>query len=264
MGNPREKRDGLRRPRILPEVWHEVLALVYPGMALLDRSAPCGRGFLPGYEVQYAWHRPGAVLTDCGLGVEATHSFDDAWTDPDVLMVGGGAKPTLDLLGDSAAIAFLADRGSRARWVCSVCTGSLLLGAAGLLRGYRASVLGRAGRRQFGAGSATTASASIAIASLVTASRRVSTSYRCGRALVRREHGATDRVDHGYAPQPPYRTGRPDLRMRRPSPRRRRCNRRDWRIRIGQNLTLPAFHLSRSQDADRLGLRLPSPGADRR
>ena len=46
----------------------------------------------------------------------------------------------LDLLGDAVAIAFLADRGSRARWVCSVCTGSLLLGAAGLLRGYRASV----------------------------------------------------------------------------------------------------------------------------
>ena len=36
----------------------------------------------------------------------ATNSFEDAWTDPDVLFVGGGAKPTLDLLGDSAAIAF--------------------------------------------------------------------------------------------------------------------------------------------------------------
>ena len=68
------------------------------------------------------------------------HGFEDAWTDPNVLFVGGGAKPTLDLLGDSAVLAFLADRGSRARWVCSVCTGSLLLGAAGLLRGYRAAV----------------------------------------------------------------------------------------------------------------------------
>ena len=85
--------------------------------------------------------------------MQATNSFDDAWTDPDVLIVGGGAKPTLDLLGDSAAIAFLADRGSRARWVCSVCTGSLLLGAAGLLRGYRASVHwgAREALNQFGA-----------------------------------------------------------------------------------------------------------------
>ena len=99
------------------------------------------------------WHRSGTVLTDCGLGVQATHSFADAWTDPDVLFVGGGAKPTLDLMGDSAAIAFLADRGSRARWVCSVCTGALLLGAAGLLRGYRAAVHwgARDALNQFGA-----------------------------------------------------------------------------------------------------------------
>ena len=117
----------------------KVLALIYPGMTLLDLVGPLQAwSFLPGYEVQYAWHRSGPVSTDCGLSVQATNSFEDAWTDPDVLFVGGGAKPTLDLLSDSATIAFLADRGSRARWVCSVCTGSLLLGAAGL---YEAIVL---------------------------------------------------------------------------------------------------------------------------
>ncbi len=157
----------------------KVLALVYPGMTLLDLVGPLQAwSFLPGYEVQYVWHRPGTVLTDCGLGVQATHSFEDAWTDPDVLFVGGGAKPTLDLLGDSAAIAFLADRGSRARWVCSVCTGSLLLGAAGLLRGYRAAVHwgAREALSQFGAELSTNASASTAIGSPAAASQRVSTS----------------------------------------------------------------------------------------
>jgi len=193
----------------------KVLALVYPGMTLLDLVGPVQAwSFLPGYEVQYAWHRPGAVLTDCGLGVEATHSFDDAWTDPDVLMVGGGAKPTLDLLGDTAAIAFLADRGSRARWVCSVCTGSLLLGAAGLLRGYRASVHwgARDALAQFGA--------------------EVSNERVCFDRNRITGAGITAGVDFGiavaghwsgesagrlielimeYAPQPPYGTGRPDL-----------------------------------------------------
>src|SRR4029450_1402065 len=132
----------------------KVLALVYPGMTLLDLVGPVQAwSFLPEYQVQYAWHRTGPVVTDCGLAVQATHGLEDAWTDPGVLVVGGGAKPTMDLLTDSAAIAFLADRGSRARWVCSVCTGSLLLGAAGLLRGYRAAVHwgAREALNQFGA-----------------------------------------------------------------------------------------------------------------
>lgn len=193
----------------------KVLALVYPGMTLLDLVGPVQAwSFLPGYEVQYAWHRSGAVPTDCGLSVQATHSFEDAWTDPDVLLVGGGAKPTLDLLGDSAALAFVADRGSRARWVCSVCTGSLVLGAAGLLRGYRAAVHwgAREALTQFGA---------------EPSSERV-----CMDRNRLTGGGITAGVDFGitvaghwagestgrlielimeYAPQPPYGAGRPDL-----------------------------------------------------
>ena len=55
----------------------KVLALVYPGMTLLDLVGPLQAwSFLPGYEVQYAWHRAGSVPTDCGLSVQATHSFE--------------------------------------------------------------------------------------------------------------------------------------------------------------------------------------------
>jgi len=193
----------------------KVLALVYPGMTLLDLVGPVQAwSFLPGYDVQYVWRRPGAVPTDCGLSVTATHSFEDAWTDPDVLMVGGGAKPTLDLLGDTEALAFLADRGSRARWVCSVCTGSLLLGAAGLLRGYRATAHwgARDALAQFGA--------------------EISNERVCFDRNRITGGGITAGVDFGiavaghwsgestgrlielimeYSPQPPYGTGRPDL-----------------------------------------------------
>jgi cyclohexyl-isocyanide hydratase len=193
----------------------KVLALVYPGMTLLDLVGPLQAwSFLPGYEVQYAWHRSGAVPTDCGLSVQATNSFEDAWTDPDVLFVGGGAKPTLDLLGDSATIAFLADRGSRARWVCSVCTGSLLLGAAGLLRGYRAAVHwgAREALNQFGAepsservcvdrnrltGGGITAGVDFGI---------TVAGYWAGESM-----GRVIELIMEYAPQPPYGTGRPEL-----------------------------------------------------
>jgi cyclohexyl-isocyanide hydratase len=193
----------------------KVLALVYPGMTLLDLVGPMQAwSFLPGYEVRYAWQRSGSVLTDCGLSVEATHTFEHSWADPDVLFVGGGAKPTLDLIGDPSVLAFLADRGSRARWVCSVCTGSLLLGAAGLLRGYRAAVHwgARDVLAQFGA--------------------EVSNERVCIDRNRLTGGGITSGIDFGitvaghwagdnagrlielimeYAPQPPYGTGRPDL-----------------------------------------------------
>jgi len=193
----------------------KVLAMVYPGMTLLDLVGPIQAwSFLPGYEVQFVWHRTGAVPTDCGLSVQATHSFENAWADPDVLMVGGGAKPTLDLLGDSTAIAFLADRGSRARWVCSVCTGSLLLGAAGLLKGYRASVHwgAREALSQFGAepsdervcvdrnrltGGGITAGVDFGI--------KIA-GHWAGEGM-----GRVIELIMEYAPQPPYGTGRPDL-----------------------------------------------------
>jgi len=193
----------------------KVLAMVYPGMTLLDLVGPIQAwSFLPAYEVQYVWHRPGTVLTDCGLGVQATHGFEEAWTEPDVLFIGGGAKPTMDLMSDSAAITFLADRGARARWVCSVCTGSLLLGAAGLLRGYRAA--GHWGAReilsQFGA---EPSSERVCIDRNRLTGGGVTAGVDFGIALAGRWAGDdVARVIEllmEYAPQPPYGSGRPEL-----------------------------------------------------
>ena len=193
----------------------KTLALVYPGMTLLDVVGPLQAwSFLPGYEVQYAWHRPGAVVTDCGLGVVATNSFEDAWTNPDVLLVGGGAKPALDLLNDSAAIAFLADRGSRARWVCSVCTGSLLLGAAGLLQGYRAAVHwgARDALSQFGA---EPSNERVCIDRNRLTGGGITAGVDFGVTVA--GHWAGDSTGRlielimEYAPKPPYGTGHPDL-----------------------------------------------------
>src|SRR5262245_20443553 len=155
----------------------KVLALVYPGMTLLDLVGPLQAwSFMPGYEVQYAWRCSGPVPTDCGLSVQATNTFEDAWTDPDVLIVGGGAKPTLDLLGDSAAIAFLADRVLAG---CAVCARAPC--CLGLLDCREATVLRCTGAREkrwrnSALSPAASASASTAIGSPVVASQRVSIS----------------------------------------------------------------------------------------
>jgi cyclohexyl-isocyanide hydratase len=117
-----------------------VLMLVYPGMTLLDLVGPLQVwGNWPGVEVQFAWKASGQVQTDAGLPIVATTTLADAWHSPDVLFVPGGTTPTFDLLDDADVIEFLRNRGAEATWVTSVCTGAVLLGAAGLLKGYRAT-----------------------------------------------------------------------------------------------------------------------------
>ena len=114
--------------------------LVYPGMTLQDLVGPlqvwCA---WPGAEIQFAWKSVGPVPTDSGLAVVATTSLADAWAAPDILFAPGGLLPTFDLLEDAEVIDFLRARGAQAKWVTSVCTGAVLLGAAGLLRGYKAA-----------------------------------------------------------------------------------------------------------------------------
>lgn len=79
----------------------------------------------------------GPVLSDTDLSLIPTTSFADCPSDLDVLFVPGG-DGTPSQMRDPKTLAFLRDRARRAKWVTSVCTGSLILGAAGLLRGYRA------------------------------------------------------------------------------------------------------------------------------
>ena len=79
------------------------------------------------------------VETELGLHVPPTHTFATCPRDLDVLFVPGGLAGTIDLIDDETALDFIADRGARARYVTSDCTGSLALGAAGLLKGFEAT-----------------------------------------------------------------------------------------------------------------------------
>jgi len=77
------------------------------------------------------------VTTSGGVSMLPDTTFD-ALRDVDVLMVPGG-EGIVNALESEATLAWLRDVGSRANYVTSVCSGSLILGAAGLLRGYRAT-----------------------------------------------------------------------------------------------------------------------------
>jgi cyclohexyl-isocyanide hydratase len=193
----------------------KILAYVYEGMTLLDMVGPIQAwSFMPGTEVQFVGKKIGPVKTDCGLTIMATHDLDTAWTDPDVLFVGGAGKPVLAVVGDEAVTAFLRDRGGRAKWVTSVCTGSLILGAAGLLQGYRAATYwsARDSLARFGA---IRSDERVCIDRNRMTGGGITSGIDFGIAVA--AHWAGEQTGRlielmmEYAPQPPFGTGRPDL-----------------------------------------------------
>lgn len=116
-----------------------IAMLVYPGLTALDLVGPQTflAGLAPG-SLHLVGAEAGPVTSDTGLVLVATHGFATCPADLDVLFVPGG-DGTPAQMGNAALLAFLRDRAARAGWIASVCTGSLILGAAGLLRGYRAT-----------------------------------------------------------------------------------------------------------------------------
>lgn len=79
------------------------------------------------------------VKSDLGLAVVPTVTMADAPKDLDVLFMPGGTEGTLAVMSRPDTIAWVQDRASRAKHVTSVCTGSMILAKAGLLKGKRAT-----------------------------------------------------------------------------------------------------------------------------
>ncbi|HTR62569.1 MAG TPA: DJ-1/PfpI family protein, partial [Candidatus Binataceae bacterium] len=115
----------------------EIGMLLYPGLTLLDLIGP-QTVFSWFANIHLVWKNKDLVRSDSGIGMQPTDTFDSCPRDLDILFVPGGFGQD-KLMNDKEVLAFLADRGSRAKYVTSVCSGSLLLGAAGLMKGYQAT-----------------------------------------------------------------------------------------------------------------------------
>ncbi len=111
--------------------------LLYPGMTLLDLLGP-QTVFSMSAEIRLLWKTKDLITTESGIVLRPDTTLAECPRDLDVLFVGGGLGQAA-IMNDPAIIGFMADRGSRAKYVTSVCSGSLLLGAAGLLKGYKAT-----------------------------------------------------------------------------------------------------------------------------
>lgn len=123
--------------------WHgdeKIAILLYPGFTALDVFGPYHMfALMGGAKVELVAASPELVVSDTGVKVMPTVTFEDCPQDLTILCVPGGSLGTIEAARNDEIRSFVSDRGSRAEWVTSVCTGSIILGAAGLLEGYEAT-----------------------------------------------------------------------------------------------------------------------------
>lgn len=117
----------------------QVAILIFEQLTALDAIGPYEVfRSVPGWEVRFVGPEKGAVRTDSGaLGLSVDHSLDEV-PEADVVLVPGG-EGNRRLLRDEAVLSWLRHIDEGTKWTTSVCTGSLVLGAAGLLEGKRAT-----------------------------------------------------------------------------------------------------------------------------
>ncbi|BAZ51103.1 ThiJ/PfpI domain protein [Nostoc sp. NIES-4103] len=113
--------------------------VIYPGMTQLDITGPHQVfALIPNTSVHLLWKTLEPVTSNEGMTILPTNTFENC-PSLDVLCVPGGAVGQVEMMRDTEVLEFLRQQGKTAKYITSVCTGSLILAAAGLLKGYRAA-----------------------------------------------------------------------------------------------------------------------------
>src|SRR3954469_5433127 len=112
--------------------------VLFPWVTQLDFTGPLQVfSSVPGAQLHLIWKRIEPVPSDSVMMLTPTATFADC-PQLDVICVPGGFG-TDDMINDEEMLAFLRKQAPGAKYITSVCTGSLVLGAAGLLKGFRAA-----------------------------------------------------------------------------------------------------------------------------
>lgn len=115
-----------------------ITVVLFEGFELLDVFGPVQLlQAVPEVTVVFAGPTGGPVASSQGVEVVPTMSYGQIEPADDLLVPGG--KGTRQLVGDESFLSWLREVGAQAPWVASVCTGSAVLAAAGLLEGYAAT-----------------------------------------------------------------------------------------------------------------------------
>lgn len=112
--------------------------LLFPNVTQLDLTGPAQfLSRLPDAKVDLVWDSLDPVPTDAGFSILPTATFADI-PQADLLCIPGGIG-VAKVINHAPALDWVRQVGAEAQWVTSVCTGALILGAAGLLQGYQAT-----------------------------------------------------------------------------------------------------------------------------
>ncbi|MGB3470043.1 MAG: DJ-1/PfpI family protein [Erythrobacter sp.] len=185
---------------------------LFPDVTQLDLTGPVQvLSRLGDATIHLAARSTEPVMTDAGFSINPTCTFHDI-PNPHILCIPGGAGADEAML-DPELIAWLQDAAKTADWITSVCTGSLVLGAAGLLRGKRATShwLSRPLLKEFGA---IPVKERVVFDGNVVTGGGVTAGIDFALSLTARlrgeDHAKLVQLSLEYDPQPPFRAGSPD------------------------------------------------------
>ncbi len=121
----------------------EIALVLYPGLTVLDLVGPLQvltmlQRLSPGYRPVTVWARREPVPTDAGVAMVPDRTFEEV-PHPAIVLVPGGALPTIRAMSDPLVREYVRSAAASAELIASVCTGSLILGAVGLLQGRNAT-----------------------------------------------------------------------------------------------------------------------------
>ncbi len=132
----------------------QIAIVVYPGMTALDAIGPYEVfNFTPGVEIRFVSDVAGPIVTDSGvLVIAATHSYGET-PKPDIVLVPGSSADTTTAMANGKLLTWLKQVHQTSQLTLSVCSGALVLGAAGILEGHAATThwIGQKALSSFGA-----------------------------------------------------------------------------------------------------------------
>jgi transcriptional regulator GlxA family with amidase domain len=195
----------------------DIAFLLYDNMTSLDFIGPYQvLALVPKVRIHLVATEAGPVRTDMGLRMYADKRLEEV-PRADIIVVPGSPDPS-KVMGDERVLSWLRALDATSKWTTSVCTGALILGAAGLLKGKRATTHWSATEqlKNFGA---TPVEERVVFDGKVVAAAGVSAGIDMALSLVAREFGELTaqciQLGIEYDPAPPFQTG--SLRVAPPS-----------------------------------------------